>query len=211
MTGDQLRTLLDRAFETLAGSEEELRDLDAAVGDGDLGITVARGSSAAREAMRSLPDTATPADVLRALASAISSASPSSFGALVASGLLAAARAVAGAETLAKDDVVTIAQQAAAAVEKRGKSALGDKTVLDALIPSVRALEGSTSDTSLAAMIDAARKGIEETTPSVSRRGRASWLGERAQGHPDPGAVAYLRFLEALQLSVSRTSPRRSR
>jgi dihydroxyacetone kinase-like protein len=206
VTGDQLRTLLDRAFETLAGSEEELRDLDAAVGDGDLGITVARGSAAAREAMRSLPDAATPADILRALASTISSASPSSFGALVASGLLAAARSVTGAQTLSKDDVVTIAQQAAAAVEKRGKSALGDKTVLDALIPSVRALEGSTPDTSLAAMIDAARRGIEETTPGVSRRGRAAWLGERAQGHPDPGAVAYLRFLEALKESFLRAA-----
>lgn len=203
MTGDQLRTLLDRAFEILAGSEEELRDLDAAVGDGDLGITVARGSSAAREAMRSLPDAAAPAEVLRALASAISSASPSSFGALVASGLLAASRSVAGSPSLSRDDVVTMAKQAASAVEKRGKSALGDKTVLDALIPSVRALEASPSDSSLAEMIDAARRGIDETTPSVSRRGRAAWLGERAQGHPDPGAVAYLRFLEALQLSVN--------
>lgn len=208
MTGDELRTILDRAFETLAGSEDELRDLDAAVGDGDLGITVSRGSSAAREAMRSLPETATPGEVLRALASAISSASPSSFGALVASGLLAAARAIAGAQSLSRDDVVTIAQQAAAAVEKRGKSALGDKTVLDALIPSIRALEGDSED-SLASVILAARKGIDATTPSVSRRGRAAWLGERAQGHPDPGAVAYLRFLEALQLSVSRTKPLR--
>ncbi len=204
MTGNDLRRILDRAFEILAGSEEELRDLDAAVGDGDLGITVARGSSAAREAMRSLPDAPAPAEVLRALASAISSASPSSFGALVASALLAASRSVAGSASLSRDDVVTIARQAAAAVEKRGKSTLGDKTVLDALIPSVRALAESTSDTSLTAMIDAARKGIDETTPNVSRRGRAAWLGERAQGHPDPGAVAYLRFLEALRSSVRR-------
>jgi phosphoenolpyruvate---glycerone phosphotransferase subunit DhaL len=209
VTGEQLRAVLDRAFEILTGSADELRDLDAAVGDGDLGITVTRGCSAAREAMRSLPDTATPAEVLRTLASAISSASPSSFGALVASGLLAASRSVASSQSLSKDDVVTIAQQAAAAVEKRGKSVLGDKTVLDALIPSVRALEGSPAETSLAAMIDAARRGIKETMPSVSRRGRAAWLGERAQGHPDPGAVAYLRFLEAFQLSVSRTSPLR--
>lgn len=206
MTGHELRTLLDRAFEILAGSEDELRDLDAAVGDGDLGITVSRGTAAARHAMVSLPDAATPAEVLRALASAISSASPSSFGALVASGLLAASRSVAGSPSISKDDVVTIAQQAAAAVEKRGKSALGDKTVLDALIPSVRALEGSTSDNSLAAMIDAARQGIDEATPGVSRRGRAAWLGERAQGHPDPGAVAYLRFLEALRESLLRSS-----
>ncbi|MDP9281653.1 MAG: DAK2 domain-containing protein [Chloroflexota bacterium] len=202
MTGDQLRTLLDRAFEILGESEDELRDLDAAVGDGDLGVTVRGGSSAARETMRSLPDAASPADVFRALATAISSANPSSFAALVATALLAAARSVATAQSLSRDDVAMMAQQATAAVEKRGKSAIGDKTVLDALIPSVRALEAATSDEGLAAMIVAARKGIDETTPSVSRRGRAAWLGERAQGHPDPGAVAYLRFLEALQRSI---------
>ncbi len=202
MTGDQLRTLLDRAFEILGESEDELRDLDAAVGDGDLGVTVRGGSSAARETMRSLPDAASPADVFRALATAISSANPSSFAALVATALLAAARSVATAQSLSRDDVAMMAQQATAAVEKRGKSAIGDKTVLDALIPSVRALEAATSDEGLAAMIVAARKGVDETTPSVSRRGRAAWLGERAQGHPDPGAVAYLRFLEALQRSI---------
>lgn len=207
MTGDQLRPLLDRAFEILAESEDELRDLDAAVGDGDLGVTVKGGTSAARQAMRSLPDAATPAEVLRALATAISSANPSSFAALVATALLAASRSVATSPSLTRDDVVTMAQQATAAVEKRGKSALGDKTVLDALIPSIRALEESTSEAALAAMIAAARKGIDETTPSVSRRGRAAWLGERAQGHPDPGAVAYLRFLEALQRSFGGTGP----
>jgi len=203
MTGDELRTVLDRAFEILAESEDELRDLDAAVGDGDLGVTVRGGTSAARQAMRSLPGAATPAEIFRALATAISSANPSSFAALVATALLAAARSVATAPSLTRDDVVTMAQQAAAAVEKRGKSALGDKTVLDALIPSVRALEAATSDEGLAAMIAAARRGIDETTPNVSRRGRAAWLGERAQGHPDPGAVAYLRFLEALQRATS--------
>jgi dihydroxyacetone kinase len=204
MTGDELRAVLDRTFEILAESENELRDLDAAVGDGDLGITVRGGAAAARAALRSLPAAASPAEVLRTLASAISSANPSSFSALVAAGLLAASRAVADSQSLTRGDVVTIARQAAAAVEKRGKSAIGDKTVLDALVPSVHALEASTARDGLAAMISAARKGIAETTPSVSRRGRAAWLGERAQGHPDPGAVAYLRFLEALQRGLEQ-------
>ena len=202
MTGDQLRTLLDRAFEVLAESADELRDLDAAVGDGDLGVTVRGGSAAARQAMHALPESATPGEIFRALATAISAANPSSFAALVATALLAAARSVATVPSITRDDVVRMAQQATAAVEKRGKSALGDKTVLDALIPSVRALEASTSETALAAMIAAARKGIDDSTPNVSRRGRAAWLGERAQGHPDPGAVAYLRFLEALRRSI---------
>lgn len=207
MTGSDLRSLLDRAFEILIESEDELRDLDAAVGDGDLGVTVAGGSKAARDAMRSMSDTVTPAELLRTLASAISSANPSSFSALVASGLLAASRSVAASQTLTRDDVVTIAQQAAAAVEKRGKSTLGDKTVLDALVPSVRALEAAPSGNELAAMIAAARRGVEETAPSVARRGRAAWLGERAQGHRDPGAVAYLRFLEALARASEAGSP----
>ncbi len=203
MTGDELRALLDKAFEILAESVDELRDLDAAVGDGDLGVTVRGGTSAARQAMRSLSDTATPADIFRALATAISSANPSSFAALVATALLAASRSVATSQSLTREDVMMAAQQATAAVEKRGKSAIGDKTVLDALIPSVRALEAATSDEGLGAMIAAARRGIDETTPSVARRGRAAWLGERAQGHPDPGAVAYLRFLEALKRATS--------
>jgi len=206
MTGSELRSLLDRAFEILAESEGELRDLDAAVGDGDLGVTVAGSTSAAREAMRSLANTVTPAEVLRAIASAVSSANPSSFSALAAAALLAASRSIAASRSLTRDDVVTIAQQAAAAVEKRGKSALGDKTVLDALVPSVRALEAAAPDAALTAMIAAARRGIDDTTPNVSRRGRAAWLGERAQGHPDPGAVAYLRFLEALALASGSES-----
>jgi phosphoenolpyruvate---glycerone phosphotransferase subunit DhaL len=52
-------------------------------------------------------------------------------------------------------------------------------------------------------MIVAARKGIEQTTEKVSRKGRAAWLGERTIGHPDPGATAYLRLLEALQQASS--------
>ncbi|MGH2471604.1 MAG: DAK2 domain-containing protein [Candidatus Limnocylindria bacterium] len=70
-------------------------------------------------------------------------------------------------------------------------------------MPSVSALEANIAVGGLAAMIAAARKGIDDTTASVSRRGRAAWLGERTIGHPDPGATAYLRFLEAFQQAWS--------
>ena len=203
MTGSELRTLLDRALAILAESEDEIRDLDAAVGDGDLGITVSRGAVAARKAADALPGDATPADILRAVASAIASANPSSFAALAAGGLLAGARSVGEKTALSRDDFAALARDAATAVAKRGKSAVGDKTVLDALVPSVAALESDSSDDPLAAMIGAARRGIEETTPNVARRGRASWLGERSRGHADPGAVVYLRLLEAIDRARS--------
>ena len=200
MTGGELRLLLDRALELLAKNEDELRDLDSAIGDGDLGITVSRGAEAARKSIAALPSAARPSEIVRTVATTIASANPSSFSALVATGLLAASRSVAEKESLSAADVVTMAQQAIPAIAKRGKAEVGDKTVLDALVPSIAALEANTSsDGHLEAMIVAARKGVEDTAAGVSRKGRAAWLGERTVGHADPGATAYLRFLEALQ------------
>jgi dihydroxyacetone kinase-like protein len=203
VTGPDLRVLLDRALELVAKKEDELRDLDSAIGDGDLGITVSRGAEAARKSIAALPAASTPSDVIRTLASTIASANPSSFSALVATGLLAASRSISGSESLTARDIVTMAQQAVPAIAKRGKAEVGDKTVLDALVPSIAALEASTSDAALTAMIAAARKGIADTAGAVSRKGRAAWLGERTMGHPDPGATAYLRFLEALEQATS--------
>jgi phosphoenolpyruvate---glycerone phosphotransferase subunit DhaL len=199
VTGAELRVVLDRALELVAKSEDELRDLDSAIGDGDLGITVSRGAQAARTSIAALPPESKPSDIIRTLATAIASANPSSFAALVATGLLAASRSVAGTESLTAADVVAMAQQAILAIAKRGKSEVGDKTVLDALVPSVAALEENPSEQGLTAMIAAARTGIDDTASVVSRKGRAAWLGERTIGHPDPGATAYLRFLEALE------------
>jgi dihydroxyacetone kinase-like protein len=205
VTGAELRVLLDRALELLAKSEDELRDLDSAIGDGDLGITVSRGAEATRNAIAAMPPASTPSEIIRTVATTIASANPSSFSALVATGLLAASRSVAGRESLTVADAVTMAQQAVPAIAKRGKAEVGDKTLLDALVPSITALEANPSDGTLEAMILAARKGINDTTQGVSRKGRAAWLGERTIGHPDPGATAYLRFLEALQRAWVRT------
>jgi phosphoenolpyruvate---glycerone phosphotransferase subunit DhaL len=205
VTGAELRALLDRALELVATHEDELRDLDSAIGDGDLGITVSRGAQAARLSIAALPPESTPSEIIRALATSVAAANPSSFAALVATGLLAASRSVSGNESLSASDVLNMARQAVPAIAKRGKAEVGDKTVLDALVPSVAALEADTSDDGLAAMIVAARKGIDDTSSGVSRRGRAAWLGERTIGHPDPGATAYLRFLEALQQARSET------
>ena len=204
MTGAELRVLLDRALELVATNEDELRDLDSAIGDGDLGITVSRGANAARQSIAALPPDSTPSEIIRAVATAIASANPSSFAALVATGLLAASQSVIGSRSLTNADAVTMARQAIAAISKRGKAEVGDKTLLDALVPSVAALEAAAPDGALAAMIGAARKGIDDTAASVSRKGRAAWLGERTIGHPDPGAMAYLRFLEALHKAAAR-------
>jgi len=203
VNGPQLVALLEAALPVLAAAQEELRDLDAALGDGDLGITVSKGSAAVRAAVTALPDPK-PAAVLRAAGSAFASANPSTMAALVGGGLLAAAKAVGDAEDLDRAGAVAAARAAADRIIARGKAEPGDKTILDALLPSLDALEGGGDDVAaLARMVRAAESGVAATTSLVSQRGRAAWVGERGAGHPDPGATAYLRLLQALASSWS--------
>lgn len=201
MNGHELCRVLGSVVTRLEAEAEEFRSLDAAVGDGDLGVTVAKGAAAVRGTVAEQPDDTSVADVMAAAAKAFANANPSTFSALVAAGLRRAAQAVG-------EDPVGVAGAAAAArafldtVADKGKAQPGDKTMLDAVQPSVEALEvqtdaGATGAASLEAAVAAARQGVEDSTALVSRKGRARWVGERTRGHPDPGATVYLRFLEA--------------
>lgn len=197
MNGPELAALVTRAMPLLAESRDELRDLDAAIGDGDLGITVAKGAQATSDKVSELVEPM-PAAVLRAAGTAFATANPSTMGALVGGGLLAAAKALGDTAEVGRAEALLLARAAADSILTRGKAQLGDKTILDALVPSLDTLEAAADGDALAAMIDTARTAVTQTATLQSRRGRASWLGERSAGIPDPGATAYLRFLEAL-------------
>ena len=201
VTCKELRDVLTRTLRALPAHADELRDLDAALGDGDLGITVAAGSAAVVKALDVLPEEASVTDVLLGAGKAFSTANPSTFAALVGGGLLAASKVMAGKTSVGKAEAVDIGRAVAGRIAERGKSKLGDKTVLDALIPSLDILETS-NDTAvelLAAMIATAQEQVDATAGLQSQKGRAAWMQERSIGHADPGATAYLRFLVALQ------------
>ncbi|SAK89082.1 dihydroxyacetone kinase [Caballeronia glebae] len=205
VTSKELRDILTRALSALPAHADELRDLDAALGDGDLGITVQSGSLAVVKALGALPEEATLNEVMLAAAKAFSTANPSTFAALVGGGLLAAAKAVNGKDAIGRDEVLGIGQAVSARIIERGKSQVGDKTVLDALVPSLDVLaasQGSAIDT-LDAMIAKAREQVSATAPMQSKKGRAAWVQERSIGHADPGATAYVRFLEALRNALA--------
>jgi dihydroxyacetone kinase-like protein len=204
VNGTELVALLDRALEQLAASRDELRDLDAAMGDGDLGITVSKGCEAVRARLPGLDDP-NPATVLRTAGAAVATANPSTMAALAGGALLAAAKAVGEAESIDRRLAAQALDAAEQSIATRGKAGVGDKTILDAIAPSRAELDtGAESDSATAeavldAMVAAARSGVAATAGLQSRRGRAAWLGERSIGHPDPGATAYLRLLEALR------------
>ena len=201
MNGAELATAIDRACTRLGDASDELRELDAVVGDGDLGVTIAQGTAAVRARLAELPGDVEPSHVVSAAAEVFGSTNPSTFASLVASGLRSEAREFEGRTDWSVADSVELGRVVAATIARRGKSSVGDKTVLDALVPSLDAASLHLSDgaAALAAAIDAAKAGIASVTDVPAQKGRAAWAGERGVGFADAGATAYLRFLEALQ------------
>lgn len=198
MRGSELNARIRASLEKLLESTDELRDLDQSMGDGDLGITISAGSTAVISALEALPEDTAPSDLATVCARAFANANPSTMAALVAGALLAGSRTWTGKADIGVSDVQEFVDAGAASIARRGKTQVGDKTILDGLAGVSHALEDDASATeALDAAVLAAAAAVESTTGLQSRRGRASWLQERSIGIPDPGATALLRFVEA--------------
>lgn len=198
MNGNEVSIAIRNCLGEFTTYSEELGDLDQALGDGDLGITVSLGAAAVIEALEALPTSATPTEVVLACAKAFANANPSTMAALVAGALLAGSRVWGDSPTVVGDQVGRFALAAAESISQRGKSQVGDKTILDAMFPAAEALlETGSSEIALDSAISAAERGVIVSKELQSRRGRASWLQERSIGLQDPGATAFLRFLQS--------------
>lgn len=189
--------------ELMARNRERLIALDGQIGDGDLGLTMAKGFASAREAMAN--STADEAGALLLTAgSAIARAAPSTMGTLVAFGFLSAGRAVSGATEL---DLASLARLLSAFVEgivSRGKARRGDKTVVDVLLPAAEAItsaaeEGASLREGIVRCFEAGREGLELARDMVAQHGRPAYYGEQSRGKDDPGAAAGLLILEGLR------------
>lgn len=198
MDGKNLNQRVRAALAVLVESADELRDLDQALGDGDLGITITAGSHAVIDALQELPDDASPTEIARVCAKAFANANPSTMAALVAGALLNGSRTWEGKDQVGLQEATEFVAAAAASISQRGKSTVGDKTILDGISAAVDAMqECSDAEKAITVTTLAAARAVKETTGLQSRRGRASWLQERSIGLPDPGAVAFQRFVEA--------------
>ncbi len=194
----QFVRLFEGLTEDLVSREEDLRALDAALGDGDLGITVRAGFNAACKSLGGPPlNNAAAEDIGAALAAAgpaFMNANGSTMGTLMGTALMRAGKAVRGQTSLNLADAARMCRAAAEGIQQRGKAKLGDKTILDALFPAVEALEAAEAEGGVSCAqaflraAGAAQTGVDHTTPLQSQVSRASWLQERSKGRPDPGA-----------------------
>jgi dihydroxyacetone kinase phosphoprotein-dependent L subunit len=196
-----------RALAAIEEHEDELARLDAAAGDGDHGAGMVRGFTAAVATLGNSPQTAK--GVLQRAGRAFQDTAGGASGALVG-GLLSAIGAALPADDASVDAGAwaTAIDRALATVMSLGGSGPGDKTMIDTLHPFAQALRTESSATSDAgaawtAALPAAETGMRSTVGMVSRRGRASRLGERSRGHQDPGATSIYYVLQSFGAALS--------
>jgi len=198
-----IQVALERVADRLIELYDLLNQLDAATGDGDLGISAAKAGTGIREFVASNP----PAEgdlgkFIAALGMAINKAASSSMGALTATALMRAGKEARGATSLDGALLARMLRAADAGVQERGQAKPGDKTVVDALHPAAEtfgaAVEaGQSLGAAAQAMLEAARAGRDAAIPLRSKIGRAAWVGERTENQPDPGTVLFVNVLEA--------------
>jgi phosphoenolpyruvate---glycerone phosphotransferase subunit DhaL len=196
---------LDASQRVFADNRQQLTELDSAVGDGDFGISLDRGFTAVQKELSANP----PADLrslFQSVANVLIRTMGGTSGPLLGTFFLRAGTASAGKSELSPADVVAVFQAGVDGIQQRGKAALGDKTMLDALLPAVDAMQGALrAGSGLTEILEsgaaAAEAGMRATTTMQARKGRGSYLGERSVGHQDPGATAsYMLFRAAAEV-----------
>jgi phosphoenolpyruvate---glycerone phosphotransferase subunit DhaL len=199
LTTPILREGFSRIAGKLKASADELNLLDAVLGDGDLGVTLAHGGQSVLAELPSLPED----DVGLALArcaQALTMISGSTCGTLLATGLLSAAKATKGRHEVAWSEISGLLANANQAMSQRGKGGLGDKTLLDAVEAARAATEGIVDPDALVVAADeAVAAAVERFREQPSRQGRARIFADRSVGSADPGMVAFQRIVEALR------------
>ena len=200
LSAEQTRDCLVRVSARMVASRDLLTQADKAIGDGDHGVGMARGfeTVAQKLAERAFAD---PAEVLEATGMALLTSVGGAAGAVFGTLFRGGAKGLKGRDSFDAPALALWLQDGLQAVQERGKARPGDKTMLDALEPAVRAAQAREQaglDQALAAAALAARAGMERTKDMVATVGKAKTLGERALGHADPGAISLTLILEAM-------------
>jgi dihydroxyacetone kinase-like protein len=189
---------MQRFASSMHEHRQELVALDTAIGDGDHGTNMNRGMTKAMEKLNG-SEQADAGAVLKTVAMALISSVGGAAGPLYGTLFLQMGGALAGETEVDLPAYAAAWRKGLEGVQARGKAEPGDKTMIDALIPGVAALEAASDlDGGLRAAAQAAQDGMKATTPMIARKGRASYLGERSKDHQDPGATStYYLFKSA--------------
>lgn len=198
-------TVVRRLAETLIAAKELLTEIDNKLGDGDMGISMANGAEALIKI--NITDDSLAEDIggyLQKCAMEFNRAAPSTMGTLLSCGLRDTAKAFNGRKSIRMDEIILIPGQIAKTIAQRGKAKLGDKTILDALIPFASTVErtwnaGEDTQTVFYVAHQSCLDGMESTKGMQAKMGRARWLHDRNLDCPDGGCVMMVRLSETIK------------
>ncbi len=198
--GKRTRQAIAAACRALLAAEDELTEMDRVTGDGDLGVSMARGAKAIQDEVASYPLDNAPA-TLKALGHTLRRTLAGSSGPLYGVLYLRCGSALEASGATGFAQWTEAIDQGCRAISELGGAKPGDRTMLDALDPFVRTLQQavghkSTQDAVFTA-VEAAERGAEATAQMHPKLGRSSYLGTRVIGYPDPGAKAISLWLRA--------------
>lgn len=186
----------------IEANKDYLTELDSAIGDADHGANMHRGMQAAVGKLPTVADKDI-GTILKTVGMTLVSTVGGASGPLYGTLFMQLGTATAGKMELNLADWTAALEAALGGVIARGKAAVGEKTMVDALTPALAALKTADAGdiaAALTASAAAAAAGRDSTIPLVARKGRASYVGERSAGHQDPGATSsHLLLLAAAE------------
>ena len=202
--------LVQTITQTVLENEKYFSDLDAVVGDGDFGYSLARGFSKLQEGWGEM-EYSDIGGLLKKTAMTLSSRIGGTSGPIWGTAFLRAGTTLAGKESPSREDVIAALRASIEGIKQRGQADVGDKTLLDSLVPAVDRLEselqaGKPAGDALEAAAATAREAAEATKTMLAQRGRASYSGERSRESVDAGAMAVAILFEAVSAAWSPTS-----
>ena len=203
VNAQSLRAILAYIAETIQKREPDLNALDSAIGDGDHGITMRNGFDAVKSKVTGLPPAAGMDTILEEAGYAFMEATGGAIGIILGKSLVAGGQALSGRPALGVPELKMLLVAMESSIAVTGKTQPGDKTILDSVHGANQALAPFTdTEQDLAKALgnaaEAAEQAARATANMLCQKGRASRLGERVLGHPDPGAVSFGIILRAM-------------
>ncbi len=199
---DRFKRMLNGSVVIIREKCDELSHLDAAIGDGDHGVTMLRAMEKVNTVMESHP-TGKIADLLNEIGMELLNIDGGATGPLFGSLFLGMADGAVDQEDLDAEHMALIFERGLVSIEQQTKARVGDKTLMDALIPAVESLKASAQQGKeitemLALAADAAWKGAKSTKNFPAHFGRAKFQGDRTLGHPDPGSISTAYIIKGM-------------
>lgn len=202
-----VRAWIAQATADIEENKDHLTHLDSAIGDADHGVNLVRGFTAVRASIEE-KQPPTPGELLTLVGNTLVSKVGGASGPLYGTAFRRAGKVLGAEPDVAPEALGAALQAALEGVQGLGAAAEGDKTMVDALAPAVRAYHhalgaGATIAVAAQAAAAAAAQGAEATIPLQALKGRASYLGARSVGHQDPGATSTALLLSALAAALA--------